>query len=38
MTPAKRKELRTAISFIIGLAIAMFLFAMAAEHFIAGPG
>jgi hypothetical protein len=35
---SKRKELRTAIMLSLGLAVAMFLFAIVAKNFIAGPG
>jgi len=34
----KRVELRTALAISLGLAAAIFLFAMAARIFIAGPG
>ena len=35
---SKRKELRTAIMLMSGLAVVMFLFVMVAKNFIAGPG
>jgi len=35
---SKRKELRTALMLMSGLAIAMFTFVMVAKNFIAGPG
>jgi hypothetical protein len=35
---SKRKEIRTVIMLSLGLAIAMLTFAVAAKHFIAGPG